>query len=229
MNWLVGVYIAATVFGAGITLIDLLGFVGHGVGHDSGGHGADHDAGGHGADHDAGHDATHDGGGHGADHAGHAQLQENSGSPQASLVAHDPRPPRVELGLRALSTARTLVYFTFGFGPLGWIASAFGASPATSLFWSIPTGVLFAAVGLALRRLQRTVLDSQVREEELLEEAAEIVVPIEPARVGKVRVLVGGRYVERYARAEDPLASIARGTRVRVVGIGEDVFIVSED
>jgi hypothetical protein len=63
-------FIALTVFGAGVTAVDLFGVFEH-VGHDHGsggdsGHSADHDTGhdsGQAVDHDAGHDS-----GHGVDH-----------------------------------------------------------------------------------------------------------------------------------------------------------------
>jgi len=222
MGWLLGVYIAASVFGAGVTLVDLLGFIGHEGGHlGHGAHGAGHTHGAgrgahaaHGASHDTGHPPAHAGPG--------------DQPPHASLVAQDPQPRGIELGLRALSAARTLVYFCFGFGPLGWIATAFGAAGARSLLWAIPTGVLFAATGVGIRAIQRSVLDSQVREEELLLEKAEVTVPIEPGSMGKVRALVAGRYVERYARARDPGSALATGTRVTVVEIAEDVVIVEQ-
>lgn len=213
MGWLVGVYIAAAVFGGGITLIDLLGLLGHGGDHG----GADHGG------------SAHDAGAHHAGPTLHAHETEGRGTAQASLVAPDAQPPRAEIGLRVLSAARTLVYFCFGFGPIGWIASAFGAPPASSLLWSIPTGLLFAATGLALRRFQRMTLDSQVRDSDLLMETAEVVVPIEPSRVGKVRFMIGGGYVERFARARDPSVALAKGTRVRVVSSDEDGVVVSEE
>ena len=238
MGWLLGVYIAASVFGAGVTLIDLLGFIGHGADH-GGGHTAGHGGGpggAHGADHGGSH-APAQVSGHDT-HGEHVPTHDavptpaHDGLPHqpapGSLVAQDPQPRGGELGLRALSAARTLVYFCFGFGPLGWIATAFGVAGARSLLWSIPTGVLFAATGLGIRSIQRSVLDSQVREEELLLEKAEVTVPIEPGSLGKVRALVGGRYVERFARARDPSAAMATGTRVKVVEVSDEGVIVEQ-
>ncbi|MGA2640870.1 MAG: hypothetical protein ABSG21_08190 [Spirochaetia bacterium] len=130
--------------------------------------------------------------------------------------------------MRTLAAARTLVYFSFGFGPIGWIASSFGSSPLTSLLWSVPTGALFAVTGLALRRFQGTVLDSQVHEEELLMERAEVIVPIARGQMGKVRVTLGGRYVERYARAQDAGESFPVGASVCIVSMTEECVIVSD-
>jgi hypothetical protein len=221
MGWLVAVYIAATIFGVGVTLVDLLGFLGHGGGHAAG----SHDAMGHDA---AGHDAQTDHGSHGShDQPAHSQLPAGT-QQQGSVLSHQPRRRGLNLGLRALTAARTLVYFSFGFGPIGWIAFSMHPSHIGSLLWSLPAGALFAAAGLSLRRIQGSVLDSQVREEELLMEKAEVIVPIAQGRIGKVRATLGGRFVERYARAVDGTASFPTGATVRIVSITEECVLVTE-
>jgi hypothetical protein len=227
MGWLVVVYVAATVFGAGVTLVDLLGFLGHGGSHDASGH----DAGGHLSD------GVHDG--PAGDHAGpgdhgqpshstdHSSVRQDA-SPHGSVLSQDPRRAGLNLGLRALAASRTLVYFCFGFGPIGWIAHSLGSSPLASVLWSVPTGALFAATGLALRHFQGTVLNSQVREEELLMERAEVIVPIARGQMGKVRVTIAGRWVERYARAQGAGESFPVGASVRIVSMTEECVIVSD-
>ena len=240
MEWLSVIYVAAAVFGAGVTLMDLLGVLGHGVhgagGHDTGGHpvdgegaGAGHDAGGHPVDDSlagGGHDGHIAGAGHELP-AGHGSSHAD-GTQHSSIVSQDPRLPRLNLGLRSLAAARTLVYFCLGLGPIGWIAIARGSTPSASLLWGLPAGVLFAAVGLGLRRLQRSVLDSQVREEELLMEPARVIVPITAGQIGKVRIIFGGRNVERYARARDASQSFPTGASVRIVSLTDEGVVVSE-
>jgi len=199
MGGLLTLYTAASVFGIGVTLLDLLGIFGHG---------------GHGGDGAAAHDAAS-----GHDGAGTHVLP-------SSVLGHQP-PQKKLAGLRALTFLRTAVYFCFGFGPLGWISYSTSASVLKSLLWSIPTGIVFAAAGLVVRRIQRTTLDSQVTDGELLMEEAEVIVPIEPGSIGKVRV--PSLSVERFARARDAAVSYAVGEKVRVVSLADDLLIVSHE
>ncbi len=224
MGGLLTLYIAASVFGIGVTLLDLLGILGHSGGH-GGGHDSDaqdsggHDAGAHGAiEHDAGvHGAVeHDDGTH--------QTAAQEAAP-SSLLGH--QPPQRPIGLRALTALRTVVYFSFGFGPMGWISHSMSGSLLASLAWSIPTGILFAGAGLVLRRIQRSTLDSQVSDAELLMEEAEVTVPIEPGLIGKVRVKALS--VERFARAKEAEESYAVGEKVRVVSLADDLLVVSRE
>jgi hypothetical protein len=68
------------------------------------------------------------------------------------------------------------------------------------------TGVMFAGAGFAVRKVQRTVLDSQVQEAELSMERATVIVPIEPGRLGRVRIDLSGFNVDRFAKAESATA-----------------------
>jgi hypothetical protein len=214
MGGLLTLYIAASVFGIGVTLLDLLGILGH-----SGGHGAGHDSG---AQDSSGHDA----GGHGAiEHDAGAHEAPAHETAPSSLLGH--QPPQRPIGLRALTALRTVVYFSFGFGPMGWISHSMSGSLLASLAWSIPTGILFAGAGLVLRRIQRSTLDSQVSDGELLMEEAEVIVPIEPGLIGKVRVKALS--VERFARAKEAAESYAVGEKVRVVSLADDLLVVSRE
>ncbi len=241
MGGLITLYIAATVFGVGVTLVDLLGIFGHSIGHGAaqGGHGGAHDAAGdqggardtgdHGGGDHTGDTGHHDAGDHsGAVHdTSHDLVHHAPGPQEPSVVGHERRTQRY-IGLKTLTTLRSLVYFSFGFGPIGWIAAAMSHSPLESLLWSVPAGLLFAASGIALRRIQRSVLDSQIRDDELLMEKAEVIVPIEAGQMGKVRAVVNGLYVERFARAKEPGDSYATGSVVRIVTISEDFVVVSD-
>jgi membrane protein implicated in regulation of membrane protease activity len=281
MDWLQSLYIAASIFGVGITLIDLLGLFGHhghpaditghaadtsghggdhsGAGHDAGGHvGGDHgivghDTGGHGGGHaDGGFDHAiggHDGatghdtatdhvgdhlaadhsvaGHHAAGHHGHSQ-----GGEQTSVVSQDrrelQRALKVSPLLRVLTVLRSLVYFAFGFGPTGLVALASGLGAFLSFVLAVPVGALFIGGGFLVRKLQTRELDSTVHDEELVLEEGTVIVPIEPGKIGKVRIELGGSFVERFARARRPEATFKINDRVQIVE-ATDEFLIVED
>jgi membrane protein implicated in regulation of membrane protease activity len=264
-------FIALTVFGAGVTAVDLFGVfehVGqdHGSGGDSGhdaGHGADHDTGhdaGHAVDHDAGHDAYHDAGqdsGHGVDHdmghdsghegdhdsshdayhdAGHDSGHDHSGSHDISHHHHDiaradahgslldASNKKIKYIGRAISTLRTAVYFSLGAGPMGWIAMARGEGLVESILWAAISGFLIAVLARVLRRVVRKDLDSSLKASDFVAESAEVVVPIEAGKIGKVRVRKYGREQDVYARME--VGSANKGDTVRVVDYDQECYLV---
>lgn len=233
MGWLLSVYIGATVFGVGITLIDLFGLLGshdgdH-AGEDSGGHvedGAlaegdlgDHDGGSEPADDDAAPGEAHDS--EALEHGGEAL--EHDGS----LAGHD-RPERRSPVLGILSFLRNIIYFCLGFGPVGWFAVATGNSLLTSLLWSAPSvGALFGT--RALRKFMRRELDSAVKSSELLMEKGEVTVSIGAGELGRVRIKLGEIYVDRFARAATPQTAIHVGTQVRVTDVGDDCVYVEAE
>jgi hypothetical protein len=274
MNEWLALYIGLTVFGAGITLIDLFGIAfthgpegqdgsHHGDGHDGSGshgtglgheasldHGGDH-AGDHGLDHSAGHDGGHTGfhdstqhdgsqdtaadhgGTHHGDelaHSGHhdqADTAHHELQVKESVVAHDVT--RKNPVLTILSAFRNFVYFSLGFGPVGWFVMGSGTGFLQSLFISIPVGAFVLAGVRILRRIQTKRLDSQVQESEFLLEKAEVVVPIEKGRIGKVRISLSGRYLERYAKAADGNKSFSKGSIVRITSLTDENVIVEEE
>jgi membrane protein implicated in regulation of membrane protease activity len=223
------VYIGATVFGVGITLIDLFGLLGshdgdH-AGEDSGGHvedgalaegsGAlgDHDEGSEPADDDAAPGEAHD-----------SEALEHDGS----LAGHD-RPERRSPVLGILSFLRNIIYFCLGFGPVGWFAVATGNSLLTSLLWSAPIGVGALFGTRALRKFMRRELDSAVKSSELLMEKGEVTVSIGAGELGRVRIKLGEIYVDRFARAATPQTAIHVGTQVRVTDVGDDCVYVEAE
>ncbi len=264
VDFLFASYIAAAIFGVGITIVDMFGIFGHhGQASDhsdgrAGDHaGADHsDAGGHHgeADHSGGvfdtsisstGDSVYDSG-HGETHAGHVQgdpihsghdyashehgttEQVTEKGDRAALPPTDTK-QQGSLLIRALGIIRNVVYFCFGFGPIAWLARVLGQGEPASLLFGLGAGVLFAAGGVAVRKLQRNVLDSQIQEAELYMEPATVIVPIEPGRLGKVRIDIAGVNVDRFAVASDTKASYPVGARVRIVEVDEDRVTVSSD
>jgi membrane protein implicated in regulation of membrane protease activity len=213
---LLSVYIAATVFGVGVTTLDMLGLIGD---QDADGDGdADFDGDAH-ADFDGDTDSDLDGAG---DAEADAEADETG-----SVAGHDVRQKRNPV-LRVLQAMRNLVYFSLGFGPTGWFAVATGEPITAALAWSGGVGVVVLGGARLLRRLLRSELSSDVRESDLLMERGEVTVTIVPEQLGRVRIRLGGAYVDRYARSRSN-ETLSPGTPVRVVDIGEDCVFVEPD
>ncbi len=260
MSWLLPLYIAATVFGLGVTVVDMLGALGsrgesEGSGDEPGGESADGapDADGFGAT-ESGHDAAdaevdgdaegdsadggeEDGGGEQAEsESDSAEEAEGGGDDQAishgehvSLLAHDRRQRSTPL-LKLMSAARSVVYFSLGFGPVGVFATAVqGERALISLAWSVPVGLVVMIGARLVRRLMRQELDSQLKGQDFIMEKGTVTVSIGAGQMGKVKVQVGGMYADRFARAKDPGAGIAVGTVVRVVDVTDDCIFVERE
>lgn len=240
MSPLLSMYIACAIFGVGVTAIDMLGMFGDlfqaEEGGSSGDHGGDHgdfdaDGGGHG-DHDGGFDGTHgDHGGDllGAEHGDHAgdHHSDDHGEP-GHIVSHDQYQGWQILPL-LLSTARSAVHFSLGFGSVGIFALLTGRTPTSSLLWSVPVGAVTLIGGRLLRRIQRSELDSQFKAEDLIMERGTVLVSIGQGQLGRVRIQLEGTYADRYARASDPAKMLKAGTTVRVVDVTEDCVYVEEE
>jgi membrane protein implicated in regulation of membrane protease activity len=255
MSTLLSLYIGCTIFGVGVTIIDILGILGdlfhegeagseggdgidhgdHGDAHDalSGDHGGDYDT--HGADHGGDHDADiggevdlntdHDG--DAGDHAGESENVEQHGE-KGSVASHEHYQERHYL-LRLLSLVRSLVHFSFGFGPVGWFALATGRGVAGSLAWSVPVGAIAMIGGRLLRQIQRSELDSQLKIEDLIMERGEVLVSIGRGQMGKVRVRLEGTYAERFARARNPEETFPVGSKIRIVDVSDECVYVEEE
>jgi len=197
---LTGLFWFATVFGGGVTVIDLLGLIGGGGADETG------DSGGDGGDGAAGGDA-----GVVVDARGH---DDASGAPVLSF----------------LRGVRTAVYFCLGFGPFGLAAGAFGSGAPGRLIWALAGGAATAALARLFFRFQRTRLDSTLQDEELLLEPATVIVPIAAGGMGKVRVHFGQSVAERYARAEKAEQRFAVDDRVIISQVTDQcVFVRKEE
>lgn len=201
---LTGLFWFATVFGGGVTVIDLLGLIGGGGADETGDSGGD--GGGDGGDGAAGGDA-----GVVVDARGH---DDASGAPVLSF----------------LRGVRTAVYFCLGFGPFGLAAGAFGSGAPGRLIWALAGGAATAALARLFFRFQRTRLDSTLQDEELLLEPATVIVPIAAGGMGKVRVHFGQSVAERYARAEKAEQRFAVDDRVIISQVTDQcVFVRKEE
>lgn len=123
---------------------------------------------------------------------------------------------------------RNLVYFSLGFGPTGWFALATGETLTATLLWSGGVGIVVLGGARILRRILRSELSSEIRESDLLMEKGEVTVTVAPKQLGRVRVNLGGAYVDRYARSHSE-ETLSPGTPIRVVDIGEDCVYVEQE
>lgn len=230
MGWLLSVYIGAAVFGVGVTLVDLLGlFGGHeGDNTDSSGHEADghFDDGPGGSETDNGGDAPPELDGVAETGTDHDFGDQNENV--ESITGHD-RPERRSYVLRLLTIVRSIIYFCLGFGPVGWFALASSGSAATSLYWSVPVGVVALFGTRALRRFMRRELNSEIGTSELLMERGVVTVSIGAGELGRVRIKLGDVYVERFARAASSQTAIHAGTSVRVTDVSDECVYVEEE
>jgi len=207
------VFIALTVFGAGVTAVDLFGVFEHsGQGHDAG-HVSGHDA----AQgiHDSGHD------GHATGHHDHDLVKSDE---QGSLLAAGNKNNKY-LG-RAIGALRATVYFCLGAGPMGWIALACGEGLAASVLCALISGFLIAALARALRREVRRDLDSSLKPSDFVAQSGEVIVPIEPGRIGKVRVRKYGREQDVYARMAE--GGARKGELVQVVDYDQECCLAAK-
>ncbi len=160
---------------------------------------------------------------HGHDHAG-----EGYDTHAVSTVMHD-KPVQGSAVFKMLTILRSAVYFCAGFGPVGLFAWLSKMPPLSSLMWSIPTGVASIVLTRLLMRLFKKEIDSTVKEHELLMERGVVTVSIEKGEIGKVRINLGGAYIDRYAKAKNPHDSIPLGSKIYVSDIEEDCLIVEKE
>ena len=236
MEWLLPLYIGATIFGVGITIADLFGAFSNLVGADSGSDSGGESDGGEidsdGADGADDIDDVDDVDADDADDAGEeadeADEVDDADHTSQSILAHDAR-RRGSTVLKIMTGFRSLVYFTLGFGPVGWFAiSQYGFSTRT-LAWSLPVGAVVMVGTRMLRSFMKKDLSSDVKEAELIMEKGVVTVSIKNAQMGKVRIIVGGAALERYARAKDKDADLPVGTQIRVVDVSDECVLVEKD
>ena len=198
--WLLSLFIGATVFGAGVTLVDMIGGLGDGDG-----------------DSDSDSDGADDGDfGDGDD-----------GGEEGSVAGHDAK-RRGNPFMAFLSAMRNVVYFCLGFGPVGWFATATNMPLLETLAWSGAGGVVVLVLVRLLRGVLRQELNSEIKDSDLLMETGEVTVSIQPGAMGKVRLTVGGSYVDRFAKSRDEEALVP-GTKIRVTDIDDDSIVVEKE
>jgi membrane protein implicated in regulation of membrane protease activity len=230
MSGLLPLFIGTTIFGVGVTIIDILGLLGSQSGESSDDADADIDSDADGdtdtdtdTDADVNADTDADSGAE-----GESGSEDGEGDTSQSIVAHDYSPKKNVL-LKILSVLRNLVYFCFGFGPVGWFTISTGSGEIESLAWAIPVGIVTLVGARLIKIIQRKKLDSQVHESELLMEKAEVLVTIEKGELGKVRIFYGNTVIDRYAKARDVSERFPVGSNVRVISLTDEYVVVSGD
>ena len=253
-TWVQGFYVLASVFGLGVTAIDLLGILGSDDSDADGGHDVDgaHDGidTGHAGfgDHGAGHEdiggeigaGGHVGDGHagevvidgeiGVEHGdvpegqvpavhgsedGNVPGQSTAGHSTSGHMAAGQASTIFATSLAILTYLRRAVYFSLGFGPVGLVAMLMGWSTLMSLVWAVPFGLVSAYVAGLIFSFQRSDVDSSVTSRDLFLQNADVLVPIVPGGMGKVRIQLGQSVVDRYAKSDEQ-HSFEKGERVSI-------------
>jgi hypothetical protein len=153
MDFLYTIYVATAIFGFGIVLIDLISAVSgatdgdDGDGDTDGGHGDDgHGDGDHGGDFDGDGDFSGDhSGDDGGDDGGHHHSGEAHAAHDGSYMTQTKRSSG-NIVLRIIAALRTFVYFSFGFGAMGWFAMYMGKGIVVSLIWSVSVGINYYSI-----------------------------------------------------------------------------------
>jgi membrane protein implicated in regulation of membrane protease activity len=230
------IYIALSVFGLGVTIIDFIGVLepsgDAGAGGDSAdGDGADGDA----ADSDGADAADSDG----ADDAGadgdDTDSDSAADSADAGVAHHDHGSylaPESAAGIKAVTGImgflRLLVYFSLGAGPTGLFALLRGLSPFQSLFWAAGVGAAIAVFARLLRKFIRRDLDSSIQSVEFLMEKAVLLLPLSPGEMARAVVRQYGKETELYVKCKDPAAAIPKGSEVRIIDFDNEVYWVEK-
>lgn len=247
MDSLAIAYTALSVFGVGVTIVDLFGLLDHaaGSGHEGSGQGSgsshDDDAGAgqgeaghaeiavvgvHGeASHDDaihGDDSLHDDSGHEDGDAVFGDGSGHHGDGHGSIVAS--ADSGVRAVARAIGVLRVGVYFSLGAGPTGLFAALTGVGPGASLAWSAGAGLFIAVLSKAIRSLVRRDLDSSISPSEYIMDEARVTVTVRPGAMGKAAVRAYGAERELFVRAKDPKASFEKGATVRIVDYDDDCY-----
>jgi hypothetical protein len=192
MDWLISLYIGTGIFGLGITIIDFIGMLDDNDGDDSGEDGADdgHDLG---LIDDAGADASDnvsdDIEGDGDPQAeGEEDGEDLEGEESGSKVALQQKSGMSHL-IKTLQVLRFLVYFSLGFGPIGFIGTLLSYPWWEILLVALGLGTITSLMAFWVKRLLGKTTDSQVHNKDMIMEKATVTVSISPGEIGKVRTL----------------------------------------
>lgn len=220
MDTLMTVYISATIFGGGVMLTDLFGLLSSSHDGDAAdGHSSDDGDGDIGGDDDDG--SADDEGDDSTSHETHHGVSEHQG---AAMMHGNTQNKRIVV--RMIGLLKNTVYFSVGFGSVGWFALATGYSGVGSLIWSIPMGAVVMMGTRLIKRIQRNELNSNFTKEELLFKEAVVLVSIGKGQIGKIRIKQEGASIDRFAKAFDEKMAFPKGATVRIMEIDDEYFFV---
>ena len=240
MEKLFVLYMALSVFGIGITIIDFLGIFDH---HDDTADGAVHDgdASSHTADdfgdsdssagpaesaESADYDVGDSSGGHGDSTGGHDIDHSSAGQTDHPGSYLSPGHSGVRAVTIIMGTLRTAVYFSLGFGPTGLFAWFRGLSPGKSLLWALGVGLAISVLARLLRRFIRHDLDSSIGSEEFLMETGILLLPLEGDKISKICVKRYGRETELYVKSKNETVKLSKGKIVRIIDYNDNIYWV---
>lgn len=220
MHSLLILYSALTVFGLGVTIVDVLGFLDH-LGSGSTDHGD--------GDGQASDATNHD---HPDSHHGNSQVYIPDTAPDHSVQSGsyiNSADESTRLITKVLGILRSTVYFSLGAGPTGLFALLTHVDGFASLLWSAGAGLAIAVIARFLRSSMRKDLDSSIKPEEFLMDLATISVPVQPGAMGKIIVRRYDHEQELYVRAKDPQLGLKKGSIVRIVDFTDDCYWVEPE
>jgi hypothetical protein len=214
-------FLALTVFGVGVTIIDFLGIMDN-TGENDGSSGSDNTEGDTSAE-----DASMGGGRQGSTLV-HELQPERDGSLLDNKVNKTAKSekPGIKIITKFMNLLRSAVYFSLGFGPTGLFASFTGLSRTQGLIWSFTVGIAMIILARLLKRFIRRDLDSSIKSDELLQEKGVLLLPLEGEEISKAVVRQYGREIEIYVRSKDKDIKYPKGKEIIIDDYDNDVYWV---
>jgi hypothetical protein len=222
MTFLIPVFIAATVFGCGILIIDLFGVLTH---FDSSHNDSSHDVSDHNGISDQ-HGVMEE---HHVVETDHNNHNDSKYDNSTSKVFHDIRQKSNPV-IIFLNILRDIVYFCVGFGPAGLFMLFMKKGVVESLIWSLISGFAIMGMTIVVKKLiPKDTIDSQLTDEDYIMAKGEVIVSINKGKMGKVRLFYDGYYADRYAVLKNGSKSLSTGEKIRVIEVREDALVVEEE
>ncbi len=117
-----------------------------------------------------------------------------------------------------LLSMRFWVFFLFFFGLAGLGAYLANSSPSVQLIWSIIMGVITGYLAnFVFKKIRETETNSLVEQKDFIGAEAEVVLPIHPGKMGKIRCIIKSQMIEQLAVSDEESAMY----------IGDKVVIIS--
>ena len=207
-------FLALTVFGAGVTLIDFLGVFDNLSSDNT--------------------DTTGNFGGSAV--SGNAENDTDSddaavvtAKPGSNMIAEKKQhkeKPGIKIISKTMNVLRSAVYFSLGFGPTGLFASFSGLSRTSGLLWAFGVGAAMMILARLLKRVIRKDTDSSIKPDELLQEKGVLLLPLEGGEISKAVVRQYGRETEIYVKCKNTEIKFPKGKEIIIEDYDNDVYWV---